>query len=154
VLFFDEADALFGARTTPRDAQDRYANLEVAYLLQRIELFSGLAILATNMKDSIDPAFLRRFRFVVDFPFPEEAERLSIWRHAFPADAPVDGIRHDRLARLAVPGGTIRNIALHAAFRAAEHGGPIGMADVLAAARDECARIGRPLLAHETEAWL
>lgn len=153
VLFFDEADALFGARTTPRDAQDRYANLEVAYLLQRIELFSGLAILATNMKDAIDPAFLRRFRFVVDFPFPEEAERLAIWRHAFPAEAPVTDIRHDRLARLAVPGGTIRNIALHAAFRAAEHGGAIGMADVLAAARDECVRIGRPLLAHETEGW-
>lgn len=153
VLFFDEADALFGARTTPRDAQDRYANLEVAYLLQRIELFGGLAILATNMKDAIDPAFLRRFRFVVDFPFPEEGERLAIWRRAFPAEAPRDDIRPERLARLAVPGGTIRNIALHAAFRAAERGGAIGMADLLAAARDECARIGRPLLAHETEGW-
>ena len=137
VLLFDEADSLFGKRSEVRDSHDRYANLEVSYLLQRMEAYRGLAILATNLRQSLDHAFLRRLRFVVTFPFPETEQRREMWQRAFPPDAPIDALDHDRLAALPASGGMIRNIALGAAFRAAELGVPVTMPLVLAAARDE-----------------
>ena len=107
ILFFDEADALFGKRTEVKDSHDRYANIEIDYLLQRMESFAGMAILATNMKSAMDQAFLRRLRFVVDFPFPGVAERAAIWNRAFPPATPTRGLDYDRLARLNVTGGHI-----------------------------------------------
>jgi vesicle-fusing ATPase len=145
VLLFDEADALFGRRTEVKDGHDRYANVELAYLLQRMEAYRGLAILTTNVKGLLDPAFLRRIRFVVAFPFPEAAARAEIWRRVLPAAAPVEGIRVDELARLGVSGGHIRNIALNAAFLAAAEDVPIGMPQLLRAARVEYAKLERPL---------
>lgn len=154
ILLFDEADALFGKRTEVRDSHDRYANLEVSYLLQRMEAYRGLAILTTNLKSSLDPAFLRRLRFVVTFPFPELPARTRIWERAFPAATPTADLRFDRLARLTVAGGNIRNIALNAAFSAAGTDGPVTMAHVLAAARSEYAKLERPLTDAETRGWL
>ena len=119
VLFFDEADALFGKRSEVKDTHDRYANIEVNYLLQRMESYRGVALLATNMRSALDTAFLRRLRFVVNFPFPEAAERRAIWAGVFPPRTPIEGLDYDRLAKLAATGGMIRNIALNAAFRAA-----------------------------------
>ena len=146
MLLFDEADALFGKRSEVRDSHDRYANLEVAYLLQRMEDYRGLAILTTNARGALDPAFLRRLRFVVTFPFPEAAQRAELWRRAFPADAPTAAdLDSTRLARLTVAGGSIRNIALNAAFLAADAGRAISTADVVRAARAEYAKLDRPL---------
>lgn len=145
VLFFDEADALFGKRTEVRDSHDRYANIEVSYLLQRMESFNGLAVLASNRKDSVDPAFLRRLRFVVNFPFPAQAQRRSIWQDVFPAETPVGGLDLDRLARLNLTGGSIHNVALNAAFLAANDGGLVTMELMLAAARNEFRKLERPI---------
>lgn len=153
VLLFDEADALFGKRTEVRDSHDRYANLEISYLLQRMEAYEGLAILTTNLKSSLDPAFLRRIRFVVGFPFPDAAARALIWRGAFPRATPTEGLAFDKLARLSVAGGSIRNIALNAAFAAAETGGPVAMAHVLAAARSEYVKLERSLPDAEIRGW-
>jgi hypothetical protein len=153
LLLFDEADALFGKRSEVKDSHDRYANIEVSYLLQRMEAYRGLAILTTNMRDALDPAFLRRLRFVVQFPFPDAAHRAEIWRRAFPAATPTDGLRPDLLARLNVAGGNIRNIAVQAAFLAADLGEPVRMAHLLRAARAECAKLDRPLSDAETGAW-
>src|SRR4029077_2109583 len=116
VLLFDEADALFGKRSEVKDSHDRYANIEVSYLLQRMESYRGLAILTTNMKQALDPAFLRRLRFVVQFPFPDTAERARIWERVFPVATPTENLELRKLARLNVAGGNIRNIALHGAF--------------------------------------
>ncbi|HWT23867.1 MAG TPA: ATP-binding protein [Solirubrobacteraceae bacterium] len=149
VLLFDEADALFGKRTEVRDSHDRFANIEVSYLLQRMEAYRGLAILTTNQREALDTAFLRRIRFVVEFPFPGPAERAAIWRRAFPPPAPLDGIDPEALAALTIPGGTIRNVALGAAFLAADEERPVRMADVLRAARTEYAKLERRLDAHE-----
>jgi SpoVK/Ycf46/Vps4 family AAA+-type ATPase len=149
VLFFDEADALFGKRTEVKDSHDRYANIEVNYLLQRMEDYRGLAILATNRKSTLDEAFMRRLRFLVDFPFPDSASRQSIWQKVFPPQAEVEGLDHDRLARLEIPGGNIRNIALNAAFLAADEGKPIGMDHVMRAARREYAKIDKLVTAAE-----
>jgi ATPase family associated with various cellular activities (AAA) len=154
VLLFDEADALFGKRSEVKDSHDRYANLEVSYLLQRMEAYRGLAILTTNLKDNIDKAFLRRLSAIVSFPFPDVAERERIWRRVLVADLPTQDVRIDRLARLAVPGGVIRNIALGAAFRAADDGTAVGMPALLAAARRECAKLERPLTPAEVGDWL
>jgi hypothetical protein len=143
VLLFDEADALFGKRGEVKDGHDRYANLEVAYLLQRMESYRGLAILTTNLRANVDRAFLRRLRFVVQFPFPDVAERAAIWRRAFPPAAPLDGIDPERLAALAVSGGSIRSIALSAAFAAAHDGTPIAREHVLRAARLDFAKAER-----------
>jgi len=151
VLLFDEADALFGKRGEVKDGHDRYANLEIAYLLQRMESYRGLAILTTNLRSNVDRAFLRRLRFVVQFPFPDPAQRAEIWRRTFPAATPVDGIDPDVLARLATSGGSIRAIALSAAFAAAEDGGAVKPAHVLQAARAEYAKAERPLTDAETE---
>ncbi|MGA7206343.1 MAG: ATP-binding protein, partial [Specibacter sp.] len=145
VLFFDEADALFGKRSEVRDSHDRYANIEVSYLLQRMESFRGLAILATNRRDSLDAAFLRRLRFVVTFPFPATAERRAIWSAVFPAATPVDGLSTERLARLNLTGGSIHNVALNAAYLAANDGGTVTMELLLAAARDEFRKLDRPV---------
>jgi hypothetical protein len=153
VLLFDEADALFGKRSEVRDSHDRYANIEVSYLLQRMEAYHGLAILTTNMKEALDQSFLRRLRFVVQFPFPDAAARAQIWRRAFPAKAPTRGLDVDRLAHLQITGGSIRNIALNAAFLAAGTGEPaITMSHVLHAAHAEYAKLERPLSKAEAEA--
>ncbi|HEY2929523.1 ATP-binding protein [Piscinibacter sp.] len=143
ILLFDEADALFGKRSEVKDSHDRYANIEVAYLLQRIECYRGLAILTSNMKAALDRAFLRRIRFVVQFPFPDSAARGEIWRRAFPAAAPVHELDWAQLARLNLAGGNIRNIAVNAAFAAAARGTAIDLALVQGAARAEFAKLER-----------
>ncbi|WP_337875077.1 ATP-binding protein, partial [Elioraea sp.] len=143
VLFFDEADALFGKRTEVKDAHDRYANVEIAYLLQRMEAYRGLSILATNLRANVDQAFLRRLRYVIDLPFPDEAARRAIWQRHIPPRAPTDGIDLDALARLDLPGGAIRNIVLNAAAAAAASGEPIRMGHLATAARREFAKLGR-----------
>ena len=153
VLFFDEADALFGKRSEVKDSHDRYANIEISYLLQRMEVYRGLAVLATNMKSALDPAFLRRIRFVVNFPFPDEAHRAEIWRRAFPSHAPLDGLDIGRLARLNIAGGNIRNIALSAAFLAAGDGKPVCMSHLRRAARNEYAKLERPHSELDSEGW-
>jgi SpoVK/Ycf46/Vps4 family AAA+-type ATPase len=124
VLFFDEADALFGKRSEVKDSHDRYANIEINYLLQRIESYRGLAILATNMKSSLDQAFMRRLRFIVNFPFPGVPERSLMWQKVFPSGVPKAGLDYDRLARFNLTGGSIHNIALNAAFLAAAQADP------------------------------
>ena len=154
VLLFDEADALFGKRSEVKDSHDRYANIEVSYLLQRMESYRGLAILTTNMRQALDPAFTRRLRFMVGFPFPDVAQRADIWRRAFPPAAPTEGLDVDRLARLNVSGGHIRNIAVGAAFLAADEDRPVGMAHVLRSARAELAKLDRPLTDGEVAGWV
>jgi hypothetical protein len=154
VLLFDEADALFGKRSEVRDSHDRYANIEVSYLLQRMEAYRGLAILTTNMKNALDTAFLRRIRFVVHFPFPDFAERALIWKRMFPAEAPTQGLDFAKLSRLNVAGGNIKNIALNAAFLAADAGVPVGMAHIKRAASTEYAKLDRPLTEAEIGGWL
>jgi SpoVK/Ycf46/Vps4 family AAA+-type ATPase len=154
VLLFDEADALFGKRSDVKDSHDRYANIEVSYLLQRMEAYPGLAILTTNLKSALDSAFQRRLRFIVDFPFPNAAQREAIWRLAIPASAPTEALDYAKLARLNVSGGAVRNIALNAAFLAAEADEPIGMRYLLAAAHAESTKLERPLGATETKGWV
>ena len=153
VLLFDEADALFGKRSEVKDSHDRYANIEVSYLLQRMEAYRGLAILTTNMKSALDPAFLRRIRFVVYFPFPDAAQRAGIWQRIFPADTPTEGLDAARLARLNVAGGNIANIALNAAFLAADAGQPVRMPHLLRAAQLEYAKLEKSLTEAEVEGW-
>jgi SpoVK/Ycf46/Vps4 family AAA+-type ATPase len=127
--------------------------MEVSYLLQRMETYRGLAILTTNLSSGLDAAFLRRLRFILRFPFPDSGERAEIWRRAFPADTPTDGLDPVRLASLQVAGGAIRNIALGAAFHAAEAGAPVSMAHVLAATLDEAEKQERPLMPAEVDGW-
>jgi hypothetical protein len=138
ILFFDEADALFGKRSEVKDSHDRY-------LLQRMGSYRGLAILATNARTALDPAFIRRLRFIVTFPFPGPSERRAIWERVFPPKTPIDGLDFARLARLNVTGGHIHNIALNAAFRAAQSGTPVTMAFVLDSARNEFRKLERPV---------
>ncbi|GAA2827617.1 ATP-binding protein [Crossiella cryophila] len=145
ILFFDEADALFGKRSEVKDSHDRYANIEINYLLQRMESYSGLAVLATNLRNALDNAFLRRLRFIVGFPFPGVEQRKAIWRKAFPPQAPIAELDFDRLATLQVSGGMARNIALNAAFLAASGDGVITMPVVLAAARTEFRKLDLPV---------
>ncbi|MPY59617.1 ATP-binding protein [Streptomyces spongiae] len=154
LLLFDEADALFGKRSEVKDSHDRYANLEVSYLLMRMEAYRGLAILTTNMKKALDNAFLRRIRFVVDFPFPAEHERAEIWRRVLPPQAPVKDIDPELLAQLTVAGGSIRNIALSGAFLAAEEGDRLQMRHMLAAARTEYLKLERSLTPAEVRGWV
>ncbi|MCW5581783.1 MAG: ATP-binding protein [Luteimonas sp.] len=155
VLFFDEADALFGKRSEVKDAHDRYANIETAYLLQRTEEYNGLVILATNLKKNMDEAFIRRLHFTVEFPFPEEAERLEIWRRTFPPEVPrLDDIDLPFLARkLRVTGGNIRNIILTAAFLAAEDGAPLGMRHLIRAAGHEYQKMGKLVVESDFEQY-
>jgi len=145
ILFFDEADALFGKRSEVKDSHDRYANIEINYLLQRMEAYGGLAILATNMKSALDTAFMRRLRFIVNFPFPGPTERKRMWQQVFPANTPTDGMDYDRLARFNLTGGSISNIALNAAFLAAQADSSLTMPLVLAAARAEFRKLERPI---------
>lgn len=146
VLIFDEGEALFGKRTTDvKDSLDRHANTETAYLLQRLESYSGCAIVTTNLKGTVDEAFLRRFRVVIDFPFPSAELRARIWRSVFPAESPTDGLDVQALARLAVSGGMIRSIALTAAFLAAAEGRPVDMAHLERAVRQEYGKLAKPL---------
>jgi hypothetical protein len=145
ILFFDEADALFGKRSEVRDSHDRYANIEINYLLQRMEDYRGLAILATNLKSHLDAAFLRRLRFVVDLPFPDAELRRRLWQAVFPPDAPCEALDYQALARLDLAGGNIRTVALNAAFAAAAEGTPIGMRHVLQAARREYQKLDKLL---------
>jgi len=154
ILLFDEADALFGKRSEVRDSHDRYANIEVSYLLQRIESFHGLAILTTNMKGALDSAFLRRIRFIVQFPFPDATQRTEIWRHVFPKDTPTKGLDFSKLACLNIAGGNIRNIALNAAFLAAEAGDAVHMSHLLCASRSEYIKLERPLNNSEITGWV
>lgn len=153
VLLFDEADALFGKRSEVKDSHDRHANIEIAYLLQAMEEFRGLAILTTNSKDAIDLAFLRRLRFVATFNAPDEAQRQAIWRRVFPAEAPTRDLDFARLARLNLAGGSIRNIAVAAAMLAADAREPIGMKHALRAAQVEAAKLGRALSRAELAGW-
>jgi len=154
ILLFDEADALFGKRSEVKDSHDRYANIEVSYLLQRMENYDGLAILTTNMKSALDQAFLRRLRFIVDFPFPGATEREQIWRGAFPA-----GVRgalaldYGKLARPSLTGGQIRNIALNAAFMAAAHGGIVTIELLREATLAEWRKQGRSGSAADLAGW-
>jgi hypothetical protein len=143
VLFFDEADALFAARTDVKSSHDRYANAEVNYLLQLMEEYRGVAILATNRRAAIDRAFLRRLRFIVDFPHPDPALRRRIWECVFPAGMPREGLELDTLARLELTGGSIRTIALNAALAAAHAGEPVRMSHVMTAARREYAKLDK-----------
>lgn len=156
ILLFDEADALFGKRSDVKDSHDRHANIEVSYLLQRMEAYQGLAILTTNLKSALDRAFQRRIRFCVNFPFPDPVQRQAIWARIFPARTPTRGLDHKRLSQLNMPGGNIRNIALNAAFLAADEGtdAPVEMRHVLRAARLEGEKIERPLSEAETKGWV
>ncbi|GAA0274313.1 ATP-binding protein [Alteraurantiacibacter aestuarii] len=153
ILLFDEADALFGKRSEVKDSQDRHANMEVSYLLQRMESYGGLAILTSNLKDNLDEAFLRRLRFIIDFPFPDGPARKAIWRAAFPAQTPLDGVDFDRLAKLHLAGGSIRNIALNAAFLAAHQGCAITMSHIEQSARLEYEKLGRAPGDEELGGW-
>jgi AAA+ superfamily predicted ATPase len=145
VLFFDEADALFGKRSEVRDSHDRYANIEIAYLLQKMDEYEGVAILATNLRQNLDEAFVRRLQFVVEFPFPAEDYRRRIWQVTFPRETPIGAdVDFAVLAReVKLAGGNIRNIAVAAAFRAAAQGVPVGMDHLLHAARREHEKLGR-----------
>src|SRR5262249_11311076 len=145
ILFFDEADALFGKRTEVSDSHDRYANIETSYLLQKMEQYEGVVILATNLRENMDEAFTRRIRFIVEFPFPDEANRLRIWRTHFPADAPISqDIDYGYLAReLQVQGGSIKNIVLSAAFSAARDDTTIAMKHIMHGAQREFEKIGK-----------
>ena len=154
ILLFDEADALFGKRSEVKDSHDRYANIEISYLLQRMEAYRGLAILTTNMKDALDTAFLRRIRFVVQFPFPNTEQRADIWRRIFPQETPTNDLDIEKLARLNVAGGSIRNIALHAAFLAADTDEPVTMTHLLRAARVEYSKIEKALTDAEIRGWV
>lgn len=154
ILLFDEADALFGKRSEVKDSHDRYANVEISYLLQRMEDYRGLAILTTNMKAALDTAFQRRLRFIVQFPFPDAKQRADIWRKSFPNHTPRNGLDVDKLARLDVAGGHIRNIALNAAFCAAEDRSSVQMKHILSAARSEYAKMEKPLTEADTRGWL
>ena len=154
ILLFDEADALFGKRSEVKDSHDRYANVEVSYLLQRMEAYRGLAILTTNMKSAIDTAFLRRIRFVVSFPFPDTTQRAEIWLRMFPPQVPTESLDRAKLARLNLAGGNIRNIALNAAFIAADAGEPVQMKHLLRAARSEYAKLEKTLSEAEIWGWV
>jgi hypothetical protein len=137
ILFFDEADALFGKRSEVKDSHDRYANIEINYLLQRIEAYQGLAILATNLKNSLDSAFMRRLRFIVNFSFPSVTERKIMWEKVFPPETPTDGLNFNQLAKYNLTGGNISSIAINAAFLAAQAGTPITMDLVMDATKAE-----------------
>ncbi|HVJ02799.1 MAG TPA: ATP-binding protein [Sphingomonas sp.] len=145
VLLFDEADALFGKRSEVKDAHDRFANIEIDYLLQRIESYRGVAILTTNMKHALDPAFMRRLRFLVEFPYPGSAERRQIWERAFPPDVPREGIDLDRLSRLDLNGASIQSVVLNAAFLAAARNARVTTDLLIAASRSELQKLGRPV---------
>ena len=147
VLFFDEADSLFGARSEVRDSRDRYANIEVAYLLQRMEQFDGIAILATNLRGNLDVAFSRRLQFIVHFPEPDAPTRTQLWRRHLAGFEPLDGadpVDTEHLGRtVELAGGDIRNVVMAAAFAAADDESPVGMRHVVTAVERELRKLGR-----------
>jgi hypothetical protein len=150
VLLFDEADALFGKRSEVRDSHDRYANIEISFLLQRIEQYDGVAILATNLRQHLDEALLRRLAFSIPFPFPDEQSRRRIWEVVWPDVPRASSVDLDLLAqRFALTGGNIRNIALAAAFLAAADGGVVRMDHLMHATRREYQKLGKALGAAE-----
>ena len=151
ILFFDEADALFGKRSEVKDAHDRYANIEVAYLLQKMEEYDGVVILASNLSKNIDPAFSRRMHYVVEFPLPDETHRELLWRGMFPAGLPLDeDIDLAFLARqFRLAGGDIKNIVLSAAFLAASNGSQVGMQALLQATARQMIKQGKMPSANE-----
>lgn len=153
VMLFDEADALFGKRSEVRDSHDRYANLSTAYLLQRIDRSPVPTILTTNLSSALDPAFLRRLHVVVEFPFPGEQVRAQIWRSAFATGTKTEGLVPERLASLAVAGGTIESIARRAAFLAAAEDQPVAMTHVREGAARQARQSGRELTGEEVEGW-
>jgi AAA+ superfamily predicted ATPase len=155
ILFFDEADALFGKRSEVRDSHDRYANIEISYLLQKMEEYDGIAILATNLRQNLDDAFMRRLAFTVHFPFPDEASRRRIWTGIWPAETPLDqDIDLDFLARrFKLSGGNIKNIALASAFLAAEDEKPVAMAHLFQATRREHQKMGKTLSESELDGF-
>jgi AAA+ superfamily predicted ATPase len=153
ILLFDEADAIFGKRTEVKDSHDRHANVEVSYLLQRMEAYQGLAILTTNMKNALDSAFLRRIRFVIPFPFPDEKSRSEIWRRSFPPETPTHNLDFKKLGRLNLAGGNIRNIVLNAAVLAADEGEPIMMKHIIQAVTSEYMKLDMPLTELEIKDW-
>jgi AAA+ superfamily predicted ATPase len=145
ILFFDEADALFGKRTEVKDSHDRHANIEINYMLQRMENYRGLAILATNMRDALDNAFIRRLKFIINFPFPDEKSRLEIWQNIFPQKTPLDNLNFTQLSKLNISGGNIRNIAIYSAFLAANQNIPINMQHIKRATQAEYTKMEKPL---------
>ncbi|MCB8991636.1 MAG: ATP-binding protein [Ardenticatenaceae bacterium] len=145
ILFFDEADAIFGKRSEVKDAHDRYANIEISYLLQRMEAYDGVTILATNLRANLDDAFMRRLQFGIDFPFPKPADRLRIWQALFPPDVPRDANLDLELMaeRFEIAGGNIRNILVTAAYLAASNGQVVKMEHLLHGTRRELQKMGR-----------
>ncbi|MEH1930305.1 ATP-binding protein [Nostoc sp.] len=154
VLLFDEADALFGKRSEVKDSHDRHANVEVSYLLQRMESYRGLSVLTTNLKSSLDQAFLRRIRFITQFPFPDSTQRAEIWRRIFPKSTPTVGLDYQKLGQLNVAGGNIRSIALNAAFLAADANDAVTMYYMLQAAKSEYIKLERSLTDTEVKGWV
>jgi hypothetical protein len=153
ILLFDEADALFGKRSEVKDSHDRHANVEVSYLLQRMEAYQGLAILTTNLKDALDNAFMRRIRFMVDFPFPAAESRSQIWRRVFPTLTPTQALDYHKLGQLQVAGGNIRNIAMTSAFLAASENEPVMMKHIKIAAQREYLKLKKLLTDKEVLDW-
>lgn len=152
ILFFDEADAIFGKRSEIKDAHDRYANIEVSYLLQKIEEYDGLVILASNFKNNIDEAFVRRMRFIIDFPLPNESEREIIWRNIFSKDTKTDKINFAFISKnFKLSGANIRNAALYAAFNAVENQQPLNMEHIMNGIKRELHKVGKPLKNKEVE---
>ena len=145
ILFFDEADAIFGKRSEVKDSHDRYANIEISYLLQRMEAYDGVTVLATNLRANMDEAFKRRLQFAVDFPFPDEAYRQRIWQTLFPPGVPraADLDLGLMARRFKLAGGNIRNIIISAAYLAASNGGIVNMDHLMHGARRELQKMGR-----------
>ena len=145
ILYFDEADVLFGKRSEVKDSHDRYANFEINYWLHCIDMYRGLAILETNKNCSLEPALMRRLRFVVKFPSPDLAQRKQIWHQVFPPQTPTAGLDFDRLANLDLTGGAIFRVALNAAYLAAQQESSVTMSLLLAAARSEYRKLDKPV---------
>ncbi len=154
ILLFDEADSIFGKRSEVKDAKDRNANLEVSYLLQRMESYPGMAILTTNLQSNLDSAFMRRIRFVTQFSLPDATHRAEIWRRIFPPDTPTEGLNVEKLAQLNAPGGNIRIIALNSAFMAADAEEPVQMKHILKATQTEYEKLGKSLTSVEISGWI
>lgn len=147
ILFFDEADVLFSKRTEVRDSNDKYSNMEAAFLLQKMEEYDGITILATNFLQNFDEAFKRRMKFIIDFPFPDIGQRLQIWKQVFPKETPIEGeLDYEFLAQtFELSGSNIKNIALHAAFLAAAERGAVGMSQIVSGIRNEFSKSGKIL---------
>jgi SpoVK/Ycf46/Vps4 family AAA+-type ATPase len=153
ILFFDEADAIFGKRSGVKDARDRYANIEVSYLLQRMEYYDGVTILATNLRSNLDEAFMRRLQFAVDIPFPDEKDRLRIWQTLMPDTVPCapDLNLQEMARRFKLAGGNIRNVIVGAAYLAAADGGVLTMEHLLHSTRREFQKMGRLVMENQMQ---